>query len=60
MHCFRLKEVLPGDDVRVLRGVVLLVSGVDLDGAVLEEVDLCALAIVLPLASELDILETVL
>ena len=60
MHCFRLKEVLPGDDVRVLRGVVLLVSGVDLDGAVLEEVDLSSLAIVLPLASELDILETVL
>ena len=57
---FLLLVYLPSYDVRVLRGVVLLVSRVDLDGAVLQEVDLGSLAVVLPLAGELDIFETVL
>ena len=43
------------DDVRELWGVVLLVPGEDLDGAVLQQVDLRAFPVVLVLARKLDV-----
>ena len=47
----------PGDNIRILCRVVLLVATVDMDRAVLLEVDLGPLAVILVLTGELGALE---
>ena len=49
---------IPCDNIRVLGGVVFLISGVDFDCSVVEEMNLSSLAVVLPLAGELHVLES--
>ena len=55
LHPFFQVGRQPSDDVRELRGVILLVPGEDLDGAVLQEVDLRPLPVVLVLARKLHV-----
>lgn len=55
---YNVQVVLPCNDVRILGGVVLLISRIDFNGAVLQQMDLRALAVVLPLTRELDVFES--
>ncbi len=55
---YNVQVVLPCNDVRILGGVVLLISRIDFNGAILQQMDLRALAVVLPLTRELDVFES--
>mgnify|MGYP003331333893 CR=1 FL=1 len=57
LYSLRQAALQPGDDVRELGGVVLLVPTEDVHPSILVQVDLSALTIVLPLAGEPAVFE---